>query len=184
MNMDMTCNSPNFNGRYIKSVNVLKNNVPTKVSLIELSKKDLYNIERVHEQWDTTISYLIAKSIYFPAKDTISQNIYAVSTQTKDFEKLAPSKVLGMFEVTDRGEHYLLDYLDVKPKHKYDKNKSVRKGFSQVGRACIDYIKSRFKNKDVEIHAVDNAIPFYEKVGCEKSKEKSVLNRFIIPKHD
>ena len=92
-----------------------------------------------------------------------------------------PKKVLGMFEVTERDNSYALEFLEVNPKQAFENKKRT---FSKIGEACIDYIKSRFRNKDVEIQAIESAIPFYEKMGCIKPSKNCSAATYIIPKHD
>ena len=179
--MKITFQSPNFTGKYIKSVDILKNKQPTKASLIELTRRDINCIDDIAELWDTRITEMLSASMYQPLKGTVDQKVYAISTQDKNFEKVSPKKVLGIFEVTDRNDVYALEYLEVKPSQAYGKKKRT---FTEVGKACIDFIKSKFKQKDVEIYALEDAIPFYEKMGCVRQPHTDSASWFLIPKHD
>lgn len=179
--MNISYQSPNFTGKYIKPVNILKNNKPTTASLIELTKKDINCIDDLAEMWDTKITEMISTSMYQPLKGTVGQNIYVISTQNKNFEKVSPKKVLGIFEVTDRSDVFALEYLEVKPTQAFG---NKRRTFTEIGKACIDYIKSRFKQKDVEIFSLREAAPFYEKMGCIKHPKCDSAFWYMIPKHD
>ena len=179
--MNINVYSPNFTGTYIKSVQVLKDNKPVNVSLIELTHKDINCIDDIAELWNTDIIQKLANSMYLPLSGTKNPKVYAISTQDKNFDKVSPQKVLSMFEVTERDNSYALEYLEVKPTQKYE-NKKRR--FSNIGKACIDYIKSRFKRRDVEIYALESAAPFYAKMGCVEAPKDGSDYRFIIPKHE
>ena len=179
--MNTTYNSPNFTGKYITSVQILKNKKPIKASLVELTKKDANCIEDVAELWNTRIINKLAESVYIPLKDSKNPAIYAISTQDKSFEKVSPKKVLGIFEVTEKENLYTLEFLEVKPTQTYENQKRI---FSEVGKRCMDYIKSKFRHRDVEIYAVKSACPFYEKMGCIKQPKDNSTLRYIIPKHE
>ena len=150
------------------------------MSLIELTKKDVDRIEDVADLWDSKIIQMLANSLYYPLKGTKNPKIYAISTQNKDFEDILPENVLGMFEVTERDNRYALEFLEVDPMQAYENKERT---FSKIGEACIDFIKSIFKNRDVEIQSIESAVPFYKKMGCVKPSGKCAAATYIIPKH-
>ena len=129
--MNINFQSQSFTGTRIKSVQILKNRNPVNVSLIELSKIDINCIDDVAELWNTNIIEKIANSMYIPIKDAKNPKVYAISTQFDNFQKVIPEKILGIFEVTERGKFYALEYLEVKPTETFENKKRT---FSEIGR--------------------------------------------------
>lgn len=179
--MNITLQPQNFTGNRVKTVQILKNNKPFDATLFELTKSDINCIEDIAELWKTNIIEKLATSVYIPLKGTKNPKIYAISTQKENFHKVSPKNVLGIFEVTERDNLYALEYLEVKPTHTYGNKKRT---FSEVGKACLDYIKTKFRHRDVEIYALESAAPFYTKMNCINQPKDNCKFRYIIPKQD
>ena len=179
--MNITFQPQNFTGNRVKTVQILKNNKPFNATLIELTKLDINCVESLAERWKTKIIEQILTSMYIPLIGVKNPKIYAISTQKENFQKVSPKNILGMFEVTERDNLYALEYLEVKPTQTYGNNKRT---FSEVGKACLDYIKTRFRHKDVEIYAIETAAPFYTKMNCINEPKDNCKFRYIIPKQE
>lgn len=162
----------NFTGTYIKP----------EAAIIELGKEDADSFIKVADDWDSWITNLITAHFFEP-KPKKPSKFYALSTQERDFGCMEPSKVLAFFEIEDAGKKYLMPYLDVHPEYRKNPNDTtnMRTGFSQVGKACIDFIREKFaKVKPTEFFSVESAISFYKKTGCKKIPSKKYDNKFMI----
>lgn len=173
-------NNVSFTGTYIRPATVYKNAEPVRANIIELGKSDLKSVQSLADKWDSWLTNLMCAKFYEPEKYK-NARFFAISTQDCDFQKVKPSKVLAMFEVDDNGAKYTMEYLDVHPKHRKKPDAiGKRKGISKIGEACINFIRERFASKkETDLYSVDDAKPFYEKVGCRKVKSVS-NNRYLI----
>jgi hypothetical protein len=179
--MNTINNNINFTSNFAKSARIIKDNKEIPAVILELEKSDVKEVQRVVDKWDTGLSDLISRNFYYNSfpKD---KRIFSLSTQTTNFRKLDSSKAEALFELTDEGDRYLFNYLDVNPKHKYNQiTKSKRKGLKQIGRACIDFVKSKFGDKDIEFYSLEEAKGFYEHLGIKQAPD-SEGHKFLIPK--
>lgn len=173
-------NNVSFTGTYLRPATVYKNSEPVRTAVIELGRNDLRSVQSVANKWDSWLTDIMCARFYQPERHK-NARFFAVSTQENDFQKVNPSKVLAMFEVDDKGTRYTMEYLDVNPKYRRnpDSNKK-RKGFTKIGDACIKFIREKFANKkETDLYSIDDAKPFYEKIGCKKIKSDSD-NRYLI----
>ena len=137
-------------------------------------------MQRVADKWNSWLTNLMCAKFYEPEKHT-NARFFALSTQDSDFQKVNPSKVLALFEIDDKKALYRMEYLDVNPRYRRKPNSTAkRKGITNIGDACIKFIRERFASKkETELYSVDDAKPFYEKVGCRKTESASD-NRYLI----
>ena len=91
--------------------------------------------------------------------------VYALTTQSDNFEKLDSSKILGAstLKLVNEKENHIR-FLQVSPKC-YFENK--QRGYKSIGKAFIDFFKSQSKNKSLLVQAYFSAANFYEKMGFE-----------------
>lgn len=173
-------NNISFTGTYVRSAKVYKNSEAIRAAIIELDKRDVRSVQRVTDKWDSHLTDLMCAKFYQPDKYK-NARFFAISTQDADYQKVNPSKVLGLFEVDDNKTVYTLQYLDVHPRYRRDPNSSAkRKGITKIGEACIDFVRNRFATKkETELYALEEAKPFYDKVGCKKAPNASE-NRYVI----
>ena len=174
-------NNINFTGTYIKPATVYKGGEKVHATVIELDKRDVKAVGKIVDKWDTWITNLIYAK-FFKDPYPKEEKFFAISTQTSNFQKVEPAKVLALFNVRDDKTKYTLDYIEVKPNSQFNPLKSNKKrtGFSQVGKACYDFVKEKFASKkETDLFAVDSAKAFYEKMGAVKSESKDG-NRYII----
>lgn len=175
-------NNINFTGTYIAPATIYKNKEPIKAAIVKVDKNDLKSLARVVDRWDTDLSDKIVNNLYYKEIPT-GVKIYALSSQRGGYQNLEDSKVHALFEMVDGKSKYTLQYLEVDPQHQYGKNisKPNKNKLSSVGKACIDFIKSTFaKEKETDLFALEEAKPFYEKIGCKKDLNYSRGDRYII----
>ena len=90
-------------------------------------------------------------------------DIFILTTQKDDFEKLDEKQICGLSEVERLTEsRNIVDYIEINPQYTHSK-KSQWLG---LGRALIDNIKKL--DKEFVLEADDDVIEFYEKNGLEK----------------
>lgn len=174
-------NNVSFTGTYIRPTTVYKNNEPIRAAVIELGRNDIRSVQSLANKWDSWLTDIMCAKFYQPERLKNAQ-FFVVSTQENDFHKVNPSKVLAMFEVDDKGSKYTMEFLDVHPKYRKNPNDTTqkRKGITKIGDACIKFIREKFATKkETDLYSVDDAKPFYEKVGCRKIKSDSD-NRYLI----
>ncbi len=173
-------NNINFTGTYVAPATIYKNKEPIKAAIVRIDKSDLDSLAKVVDRWDTDLSDKIVNNLYY--KDLPSyKKIFAISTQRGGYQNLDDTKVQGLFQVVDDKSKYTLQYLEVNPEHQHSARQSNPNKLSDIGKACINFIKSTFaKEKETDLYALEEAKPFYEKIGCKKDLNYSRGDRYII----
>ena len=138
-------------------------------TIIEINTSSLEEINILEEtvnDWGDKDSY--GKTIVNDAKNIgilpskrDTGKIYALTLQQDEFDKLEGDKILGLCEVTlldkDKVE---INFLQTKPEHKYNDNKSE---YKHIGKSFVRMLQGiRFKT--IVVQAAYNAANFYEKM--------------------
>lgn len=148
----------------------------TTASIVELdkaSKADLRALKNVNSDWGKGNSYandiVQCFNSYFDnstsPKDDV--HIFAVTTQKDSFERLDSKKILGLSEITNESEFYVLDYLQTNPRYK---SNSATPKFKGVGSAIVNFIKDYVEKKEILLMPAENAVGFYQKHGFKFAK--------------
>jgi hypothetical protein len=87
---------------------------------------------------------------------------YALVEQTKNFDKLIPSKILGVAEVTTRNKEMHIDTFQTCSKQVYFRNK-----YKHIGQTLMQNVVREAKEKkadEITLLSVMSAKPFYQKM--------------------
>ena len=168
----------NFGATFIKSVEIKKYNPktnlfnPINASIVKYdatNKCDLKSMETAVRDWKGQV---FAENIVENASEMrdsdykrAQNQIYLLTEQNENFDRLKSSKILGManmkqwFDASDE-----LAYLQTRPDSMH---KFKRRPFKGVGKAILDTVKELYKKKPIELNASYSAAKFYEKEGFE-----------------
>lgn len=164
MNINKITQNINFGAKYIQDMNVgkLKNDkyIQKDVAFVELDptdKDDRNALKQIARDWGY---YSFAEDIYEEANLYLKENpekgkIFALTTQTKDFENLAPDAVLGLAEVnTEDKARYRTVYLD-----RLQTNPEYLDAFEQpkykgIGTSIHNCLKEEFRGNRITLTAV------------------------------
>ncbi len=174
-------NNISFKATYVAPATIYKKGEPVKATIVKVDKSDLKSLAKVVDRWDTELSDMIVNNLYYKEVPKY-KNLYALSSQRCDYHSLDDKKVHALFEVDDFPERYILQYLEVDPKHQCGKNKKHKNPdrLSAIGTACLDFIKAKFApKKTTELYALEDAKPFYDTYGCKKASSENG-NKYII----
>ena len=170
-------NSPNFsallvNRRTIEKYNNQKGKYDDSdayVVMLEPTNKD--DIKAVASAVDTWRGDIFGRNIldslifykHFP-KDS-HMEVYAITTQDDNHEKLEPSKILGLAEVymSAGSSNPYLSYFQVKPND--NRNRNIPDEYNHVGQELLGVIKKLFMYNGITTYPTPNAVPFYEHMG-------------------
>ena len=97
------------------------------------------------------------------AADSERYQVYALTSQNRDFDKLCSDDILGLAEVENGEKAVELDYLQVNPQFIFGSQCPL---FREVGTGIVDSLKSLY-NKVIELTSAYSATEFYEKNGFE-----------------
>lgn len=172
MDMNNNITPVNFGATFIKSVEIKKYNPktnlfkPIKASVVKYdvsNKCDLKSMETAVRDWkgQTFAENIVENADEIRNSDykRARNQIYLLTEQNENFDRLKSSKILGManmkqwYDATDE-----LAYLQTRPDSMY---KTKRRPFKGIGKALIDTIKDMYK--EIELTASYNAAQFYEK---------------------
>lgn len=142
------------------------------VSIVELdvnNPSDIEAMEQTKDKWlkkGAWFIHHICDDIVEPHNyyDIEKQHFYALTTQKADFNRLKSNDILGvmMFSET-KNKANEITWLEVSPETNRALNRT--REFKQVGTRLIDFVKSKFKEKDIYVHTAHNAKKFYKKNG-------------------
>ena len=119
------------------------------VSFVKFDKtneRDMFVLSECAKNWNddefAKSVYLSAQSIASDCESRITSEIYMLTTQDKDFDKLKAENILGLADVTLLGsdKRILLEHLKVNPFIKNDKSAQIK----GVGTALLDSLKSMY----------------------------------------
>ena len=183
--------SVNFTANHIKDVNIARRYYnqykPCKVSLVEFdptNKKDIDAIYKTTDRWDesfTAFTYDDMREVSKNRSLLPDLHVYALTTQTTNFDKIKPSKMLGVIEIVEKYTNgNKVEVLQTNPALiKRNDNKKPR--FKHIGEQLVSFIKEKFSDKPLYLNPTLSAIPFYEKQGFKRVPHKEKNNFFWIP---
>ncbi len=167
----------NFGAKFVQKTAISKlengNTSEEAASIVELlsnDKNDIKSFEKTVKGWQKGDEFGLC--IFDDLEDIRDKKmskdvykVYALTTQSDNFEKLDSSKILGAstLKLVNEKENHIR-FLQVSPKC-YFENK--QRGYKSIGKAFIDFFKSQSKNKSLLVQAYFSAANFYEKMGFE-----------------
>lgn len=164
-----------FQGSFISPATIKKLNprtneyLPKEVSIVKLDTKDNNDLDTLADlatKWEKTF----AESIFNDSNYDIDLEIYAVTKQTDNFEKLKARDILGITEAIKTDRELEIEYLQTHPKYKNDHTELFPK-YKDIGRVIINALKERKDIDYIKAFALNVARPFYIKNGFEGIKE-------------
>ena len=193
-------NSPNFNARFINTTNVLArakdgHMYPKEVSVIELKDRyipDVKVLEKIADNWSKQKSGFIASDIYNESVNAAkaayesdkTHVVYAITSEkfkgnNQKIKKLDPQKILGIATTIER-EKDIRDYLScLQVNPKYNVYAKETPEFKKIGNALVKFIRN-YREKPLEITAANEAVGFYEKIGCYRPFPKESKYKFYL----
>lgn len=184
----------NFGANHIKNVNISKRYYskykPCKVSLIKMdtnNEKDMRAIDKTAILWENSLTAFVHDDI----KKSIRKNntaehiqVYALTTQDKNFDKLNPKKILGMMELIDNhANDKKIDVLQTNTDYIFNKKINNKPLYKHIGKKLIQYVKKEFSDKNnIIVHPVKTAVAFYKKMGFRWMESRCYNNEMWIPK--
>lgn len=173
-----------FGASFIKEVNVKKlvenskSYITKNVSCVELDPLNKADVKAINETQDAFYGVSFVDDIFFNAKKIFrkgenkeNMQIYALTTQKDNFEKLDADKVLVMADVVakeDNGAY--LEYIQAHPLIAYAIDKPP---YKNVGTELIKILQEKFSS--IKCNSIADG--FYEKNGFIREKQGS--NHFI-----
>ena len=173
-----------FGASFIKEVPVKKlienskSYITKNVSCVELNPLDKADIKTIDETQDAFFGITFVDDIYFNArkifrkgKNKENMQIYALTTQKDNFEKLDANKVLVMADVVAKEANgAYLEYIQAHPLIAYAIGKPP---YKNVGTELIKILQEKFSS--IKCNSIADG--FYEKNGFVREKQGS--NHFI-----
>lgn len=156
------------------------------VSFVKINPKSYYDTKALREVAEKSKKCTFAEDIYndtfdFFRKDPASGNVYALTTQSKNFSKLDSNKILGLVEVLPDGckkDGIFIDYI-----LKIPENLKTSAGkFGKVGSAMLDSLKQLYKDKTISLYSLQDAVDFYLKNGFKEVSKYGERMEYIPKK--
>jgi len=155
---------------------------PYKVSLVELDYENLNDIKSLKETselWDNneTFAFKIYQKFsecYYKYQREQKYRVLALTQQSKNFNQLSPTQILGLLMIDIRNSlenNIYVDFLQTHPEHK---TFSQTRTFNGIGRRLMEYIIEKYKNKNINLFPSDNSSDFYQKLGFVKNGLKMI----------
>lgn len=165
----------------------------TDVSIVEFDKDNLHDVEALRTvslEWakkgdkksalatDFSVDFCQYKYL---ADDSSEAHFLGLTTQKDNFDKIDPSKLLGLAEVTLGNDEYsmligddsyMLEILQTIPDSKY---KAENREYKDVGQNLIDYVIKKYSSKPLLVVPTQFAEPFYKKNGFEFVPDFSMM---------
>lgn len=181
----------NFTANFLKTVKIPKRTTDgtfsnAKVSLVELDKNDKVDknsLLKVSKLWNEK-EFNYAPEIYYDAaksfeyENVVKEHYYAVTTQSENFEKLEPEKILGLnvFSETTKPENEI-NWLQTNPAHKY--GSIEQREYKGIGKTIVEYIKEHHRDKNIAVFAAEDAINFYKNLGFKNRPMKAERELYL-----
>ena len=177
--------SINFTANRIKNVNIARKYYnsykPCRVSLVEMdpaNQKDIDAIYKITDKWDesfTAFTYDDMRTVKANPELKSQLHVYALTTQNSDFDKIKPSKILGVAEIVERySDGNKIEVLQTNPDFiKGSFNEKPK--FKNIGKQLVSFVKKAFGDKPLYLNPTCTAVPFYEKLGFVPSVRKNIL---------
>ncbi len=175
-----------FKANYICSSQVKKNDKPCSLSFVQIDTKNSSDMTALRE-----LDYMWGRKTYF---SDISDNAnldhlyglnskfkqyYALTTQTKDFNKLDSEQILGLVQVEPDVHYNEINYLQVLPTQNYS---NPEREYKNVGSSIIDTITKIYPNKKIMLYSTDAALNFYKKIGFVQDESEKRYNKMYLDK--
>ena len=166
-----------FGAKPIKRIKIQKFNknikdyAPIQAAFVKLeSRSDIETVHSVAELWSDN---LYIKKIATAARwmDFLPIEIYALTTQTNNFNNLKPNKILGFAEMRNDNnfpKYKQLYHLQVKPDAinvNNNNNKNKNNKYKHVGGAMLESLKCIYNNISLFTINSPNIENFYRKHG-------------------
>jgi len=162
-------NQPNFNGVHITKANVLKrmgqevkNFVPTESHIVELDYNhagDKKAVEELYRYWQgAEFMPMISSSTTTP-----NRRVFAITTQTGDYENIDSSKIMGIVDYKLGGKDIHLSFLQGKPEIINKDPREIKGVGKSLVLSTVDYLKSQ-GYKDLKVFSRPAEKPFYRNI--------------------
>ena len=138
---------------------------PARFVKIESTKSDLTAVNAVAKKWKKAkyIQRIATASHWMNNSNSVEIDVYALTLQDKDFEKLKPKQIIGMVEMRNNPKNIkdrILQHIQVKPSAININNRN--KKYKQVGCGIINSLKKIYKNMSLYSENSPNIKKFYE----------------------
>ena len=180
VSMENTYSSIAFSANYLKNVEILKrtrggNYKPYEVSLAKIdvkNKSDIMSLKRLSQKRG---DFSYAESVYQDmkyARDTLGKvspkyDVFVLTKQKKDFEKLSSSKILGFIEFQKSARKILrVNYLesDLENIYLFESRK-----YKHIGKTLISELHNIEKPYEVTLHSTSLGEKFYKALGYKQN---------------
>ena len=156
------------------------------VSFVKINPKSFYDVKAIKDIYDRNKKLSFVDDIYCSIVDTIRKNpkegdVFALTTQAKNFSKLDSEKILGLIEIAPDGANkgsIYIDYILKIPEHL----KTITEEYSKVGTGMLNGLKEFYKNKKISLYSLDNAVEFYKRNGFKCVSKNSTEMEFVPSK--
>ena len=165
--------SINFKAKPINKIAVQKYSksqksfLPLKTTFVKLdseSRRDLLVVEYAAAKWkDAKYIQKIATATHW--MNNLPIDVYALTTQEKNFDKLILNKILGFAEMRpdDNDSRFvMLHYLQVKPEA-ISSSRAKVKNYNNVGSSILSLLKKVYKNISLFSEDIPATHNFYRK---------------------
>jgi len=186
--------NPSFKSEYVADSHVLVKNSsgeyePLETSIVKLDvtdKNDMKVLKTITKDWAKEYKKYnygehYSSAILWTAKQEkkhiqnkgyTNTQFYMMTTQDDDFKNLNPKNVLAEVEIfnSDACENILVDYLQVRPKYKFNgtKDRPVKK----IGENFIKDLTNKVVNKKGSLFSDQFSCEFYRAIGAEEDDEE------------
>lgn len=162
---------------------------PIDVSIVELDSTKLSDVNalgKTSKSWEKKgaiyVNHILYNIIpYLKAGFAdIKDHYYALTTQRDNFEKLEPENILGLMLFREKNDYKNeICYLEVSPST--TKRKNLFRKYKEVGKTLVEFVKSQFSQKKIEVWSDLDAIDFYKKRGFRR-RSRNICNLCWWPK--
>ena len=174
----MQVQNVSFKANYLHSIRLEKiNNEKTqKAALVELDPKselDNSSIQQIIYDWGgiNSYSYDIAYNMgqilcELNDESMPTPRFFAITEQRSNFNKLVPESILALAETTSMKDNVInIDFLETNIDQAYNAKNAK---FQHIGTTMLDYLKTLFSGKTLELNATNESMSFYIKNGFVK----------------
>lgn len=179
--------SASFGAKFINKIpvkkfdslnNAYKDSLVSFVQIDSRNRKDVAALMDTAKYWRDghyadNIAYT-ARELYLGKMDDNHYQVYALTSQKKQFDNLLSEKILGLIELENKPDYAEILHLQVDPELIYT-NQPPR--YKYVGTGILNFLK-KFYNKTLELASVCSAVEFYQKNGFEICSSTSLRFRW------
>lgn len=172
-----------FRAKLISRTNITlcENNKSYPVEFVEFkpeSPKDFKTISKVNDKWKKKNADCFADAIFNEFRAISKNELHGqqskfyglIKKQDKLYNSIQPQNVFGLMQVTKStlsNDTIYVDYLQTSPNFKHGVWDSK---YKNIGKAMLTSLKKLFRNCDIVLDSVYNAIDFYKKNGFQISE--------------